>query len=58
MNRLKLEQVIFYGNRKQDRIDAFEEYKTWNPQTKREKAEKEIFIGMALMNRRELNEFY
>lgn len=55
--RKKLEEIIFYGNKKQERIDAFKEYLTWEPQTEREKIEKNIFIGMAKMNMRELNEF-
>jgi len=52
--RKKLEHVIFYSYRKNERIEAFKEYLKWNPQTKREKIEKEVFIEMALQNRREL----
>lgn len=54
--RKELEHIVFYGNRKAERIEAFNEYLTWKPQTLREKAEKEVFVGMAYNNRRELRE--
>ena len=52
--RKKLEHIVFYSYRKNERINAFKEYLKWNPQTKREKVEREVFISMALQNRKEL----
>ena len=52
--RKELEHVIFYSYRKNERIEAFKEYLKWKPQTKKEKIEKEVFVGMALQNRKEL----
>lgn len=55
--RKELENIIFYGNKKQERIDAFKEYLTWETHTERDKIEKDVFIGMAIMNRRELDAY-